>query len=223
MRIGGLHKLSLIDYPKKVAAVIFTQGCDFRCPFCHNPDLVLPEQFLSPMNEEEIFKFLAKRKDQLTGVVVTGGEPTIHSDLPDFLRKIKELGYSIKLDTNGNHPDVLKSLMDQGLIDYVAMDIKTSFARYSQAAGVSVDIQNIQRSIDLIVGSEIDYHFRTTVVHKLISENDLKNIKESLGQAKRYLLQEFVVDQMILDKTLKDERVYTEEEFKKLQQGWEKK
>lgn len=175
------------------------------------------------MNEEEIFKFLAKRKDQLTGVVVTGGEPTIHSDLPDFLRKIKELGYSIKLDTNGNHPDVLKSLMDQGLIDYVAMDIKTSFARYSQAAGVSVDIQNIQRSIDLIVGSEIDYHFRTTVVHKLISENDLKNIKESLGQAKRYLLQEFVVDQMILDKTLKDERVYTEEEFKKLQQGWEKK
>ncbi|MFA6378401.1 MAG: anaerobic ribonucleoside-triphosphate reductase activating protein [Candidatus Omnitrophota bacterium] len=223
MRIGGFQKLSLIDYPKKVAAVIFTQGCDFRCPFCHNPDLVLPEKFLPPISEDEIFKFLAKRQGQLTGVVVTGGEPTIHQDLPVFLKKIKDLGYCVKLDTNGNNPDALKDLFDQELIDYVAMDIKTSFERYAQAVGVSVHIENIQRSIDLIIASKSEYHFRTTVVHKFISEKELQDISLSLSQAKKYLLQAFVADQLILDKTLKDERTYTEEEFKKLQKDWEKK
>lgn len=223
MRIGGFQKISLIDYPKKVAAVIFTQGCDFRCPFCHNPDLVLPEKFLPPISENEIFRFLTKRQGQLTGVVVTGGEPTIHQDLPAFLKKIKDLGYCVKLDTNGNNPDALKNLFDQKLIDYVAMDIKTSFERYAQAAGVSVHIENIQRSIDLIIASKGEYHFRTTVVHKFISEKELQEIKASLIQAKKYFLQAFVADQLILDKTLKDERVYSEEEFRKLQKEWEKK
>jgi pyruvate formate lyase activating enzyme len=223
MHIGGFQKFSLIDYPQKVAAVIFTQGCDFRCPFCHNADLVLPEKFTPLLSEKDILEFLKKRKGQLTGVVITGGEPTIQGDLSDFLRKVKELGYSIKLDTNGNHPEVLKDLIDQQLVDYIAMDIKTSFGRYQEATGVDVDIKNIQRSIDAILGSGLDYHFRTTVVHKFISNNDLQEINKSLSQAKRYLLQEFVTDQLILDKTLKDERVYSQEELKALQEKWEKR
>ncbi len=222
MRIGGFQKFSLIDYPKKVAAVIFTQGCDFRCPFCHNADLVIPEKFLPPMDEEGIFQFLAKRQGQLTGVVVTGGEPTIHSDLPDFLKRIKALGYCVKLDTNGNNPQALKKLIQESLVDYIAMDIKTSLGRYDEAAGVKVDAQHIQESIKAIIDSGIDYHFRTTVVHKFISSKELKEISALLASAKRYLLQEFVADQSILDKALKDERVYSEEEFKAIQKDWEK-
>lgn len=223
MRIGGFQKFSLIDYPKKVAAVIFTQGCDFRCPFCHNPDLVLPERFSPLINEEEVLKFLLKRQDQLTGVVVTGGEPTIQSDLAEFLKKIKSLGYCLKLDTNGNNPKVLEGLFRQKLVDYIAMDVKTSFDRYEQATGVSVRIENIKRSIDLIIGSGVEYHFRTTLVHKFISENELQKISEALNRAKRYFLQEFVADQAILDKALQDSRAYSQEEFRDLQGKWEKR
>jgi len=223
MRIGGFQKFSLIDYPHKVAAVIFTQGCDFRCPFCHNADLVLPEKFLPPVNEEEVFKFLTKRQDQLTGVVVTGGEPTIHGDLPDFLKKIKDLGYSVKLDTNGNNPQALKKLIQEKLVNYIAMDIKTSFSRYPEAAGVSVDVGRIQESIKIIIGSGLDYHFRTTVVCKFISDSDLQDIANNLIDAKRYLLQGFSAKTQILDNTLKDARPYTEEEFQALQERWEKK
>ena len=225
MRIGGFQKFSLIDYPKKMAAVIFTQGCNFRCPFCYNPDLVLPEKYVQPINEEEILGFLEKRKSHLTGVVVTGGEPTIQRDLADFLRKIKGLGYAVKLDTNGNDPDVLAMLLAEGLVDYIAMDIKTFLARYSEATGVDINIENIKRSIDLIVNSEIDYHFRTTLIRKFISSNDLENIYKILDEAKakKYVIQRFDVKLRLLDETLKDGRVYSEDEFKELQQRWEKK
>ncbi len=222
MRIGGFQKFSLIDYPKKVAAVIFTQGCDFRCPFCHNPDLVLPEKFSPPIDEEEVLKFLLKRQGQLTGVVVTGGEPTIQNDLAEFLKKIKSFGYSIKLDTNGNNPKTLEDLFRQNLVNYIAMDVKTSFDLYEQAAGVGIDIENIKKSIDLIMGSGVEYHFRTTVVHKFISDNELQKIGKALNGAKKYFLQEFIVDHAILDKALQDSRIYSQEEFKNLQGKWEK-
>jgi len=223
MRIGGLQKFSLIDYPKKVAAVIFTQGCDFRCPFCHNPDLVLAERFSTPLSEEKVLEFLRKRQSQLSGVVVTGGEPTIHKDLSDFLRKIKSLGYDIKLDTNGNNPEALKNLIDQKLIDYIAMDVKTSLPRYDEAAGIHVDVDKIKTSIGLIIDSGIEYHFRTTVVHKFISSKELEDIYDYLKEAKKYFLQEFVPAGELLDENLKDSRVYSEEEFKELQKGWEKR
>lgn len=225
MRIGGLQKFSLIDYPKKVAAVIFTQGCNFRCPFCHNPDLVLPEQYNNPISEEEVLAFLEKRKGQLTGVVITGGEPTIHKDLGDFLRKIKSLGYAIKLDTNGSDPESLEALVDGGLVDYIAMDIKTSLPRYSEACGVDVDIQNIKKSISFIINSGVDYHFRTTLVSKYISSKDLEEISKTLSdaQARQYVIQKLDTKPRLLDETLKDGRVYSEEEFKALQQKWERK
>ncbi len=222
MRIGGFQKFSLIDYPQKVAAVIFTQGCDFRCPFCHNPDLVLPERFLPPVDQEEILKFLQKRQDQLSGVVVTGGEPTIHADLPEFLAKIKELGFAIKLDTNGNNPKALRALISDGLIDYIAMDIKTSLGRYREAAGIDVDVSHIQESVRVIIDSGIDYHFRTTLVCKLVSNNDLQDIADSLKDAKKYFLQTFSTKTPILDSLLKDARPYTEEEFQALKARWEK-
>lgn len=225
MRIGGLQKFSLIDYPKKVAAVVFTQGCNFRCPFCHNSDLVLPEQYNNPISEEEVLAFLEKRKGQLTGVVVTGGEPTIHKDLADFLRKIKTLGYAVKLDTNGSDPEFLKALVDGGLVDYIAMDIKTSLPRYSEASAVDVDIQNIKKSISFIINCGLDYHFRTTLVSKYISSKDLEDISKILNdaKAKQYIIQKLDTKSHLLDEALKDGRVYSEEEFKVLQQKWEKK
>lgn len=221
MLIGGLQKFSLIDYPKKVAAVIFTQGCNFRCPFCQNPDLVLPERYTEPIPEEEILSFLKTRQGQLTGVVVTGGEPTIQKDLTDFLRKIKSLGYAVKLDTNGNDPEALKKVLDAKLVDYVAMDIKTSLQRYSEAAGVAVDIKNIERSIEFIVDAGIDYHFRTTLVSKYISNNDLEDISRLLKKAKSYIIQKFDPKPHLVDEALKDGRVYSAGEFKALQQKWE--
>ena len=223
MRIGGFQKFSLIDYPGKVAAVIFTQGCDFRCPFCHNRDLVLPEKHIPPLDEEEILAFLDKRRGQLGGVTVTGGEPTVHKDLADFLRKIKDLGYSLKLDTNGNNPKALKDLIAQGLLDYIAMDIKTSFRRYQEAAGVEVCIRNIEESIALIVSSGIEHQFRTTLVHKFINDNDLESICSALKGAQRYILQKFDTVNPLVNESLKDIRTYSDEEFRSLQQKWERR
>lgn len=222
MLIGGLQKFSLIDYPKKVAAVIFTQGCNFRCPFCQNPDLVLSEKYTEPISEEEIFSFLRTRQGQLSGVVVTGGEPTVHADLPDFLKKIKDLGYAVKLDTNGNDPETLKKVLDEKSVDYVAMDIKTSPARYDEAAGVAVDMKNIERSIELIIDSGVDYHFRTTLVYKYLSEKDLEDISGLLKKAKNYVLQRFDPKPRLLDESLKDARVYSEEQFNAFKTRWQK-
>ncbi|HBR15703.1 MAG TPA: anaerobic ribonucleoside-triphosphate reductase activating protein [Candidatus Omnitrophica bacterium] len=202
MKIGGLLKFSLIDYPNKVAAVIFTQGCNFRCPFCHNPELVLPEKFQAPMAEEQVLDFLLKRRGQLEGVVVTGGEPTLQKDLLPFLKKIKDMGYQIKLDTNGSHPGVLREALQKKLVDFIAMDIKAPLEKYPQLTGVKDYLHAIEESIVLIESSAYPYQFRTTVVKSLLSEEYLQKILRLIKETSSYHLQPFVTTNPILDPSL---------------------
>ena len=161
MRIGGIQKISLIDFPGKVSTVIFTQGCNFRCEFCHNPSLVLPEMFNHVIDDGEVLSFLESRKGLIDGVVLSGGEPTIQADLCQFIEKTKKMGFLIKLDTNGTNPDVLSDLYSKNLLDYVAMDIKHTLGKYSTIVGKNTDIQKIQQSISIIMNSGVDYEFRT--------------------------------------------------------------
>ncbi len=190
MLIGGLQRFSLIDYPGKISAVIFTMGCNFRCPYCHNPELVEFNKG-NLIGEQYILSFLKERRKKLDGVVLTGGEPTLQSDIINFLRKIKELGFLIKLDTNGSYPEVIENLLKEKLVDYIAMDIKASLEKYNEVTNSNVDIEYIKRSIDIIIGSGIDYEFRTTVVRSQLSKNDILNIGRLIKSAKTYVLQEF--------------------------------
>lgn len=194
MIIGGLVKFSLSDYPGKASAVIFTLGCNFRCRYCHNPELVLPEQYAKKISEKEIFDFLESRRGKLDAVVITGGEPTMHVDLPEFLKKIKNLGFLVKLDTNGTRPSVIKGLIDEKLIDYVAMDIKAPFEskKYREIIKVPVDINDIENSIFIIKNSGLSYEFRTTVVKELTTFDDIREIAEQIKGADKYFLQKFV-------------------------------
>jgi pyruvate formate lyase activating enzyme len=204
MLLGGYQKLTLIDYPGKLATTVFTVGCSFRCSFCHNPELVLAssQQPATDGLEKEFFQFLKKRQGQLAGVCVTGGEPTIQPGIVDFIKKIKKLGYAVKLDTNGSRPDVLKKIIDQGLVDFVAMDIKNCPKRYSETAGTEVDIERIKLSVELIRRSGLDYEFRTTVVPGLHAEKDFREIAEWLDGSKKYYLQKYR-EVTILDPNLK--------------------
>jgi len=220
MHIAGLQKTTLVDYPGKVAATVFTRGCSFRCPFCHNPELVLPEKFSPLISIEGFFEFLEKRQGKLQGICITGGEPLLHADIGKFIGRIKELDYAVKLDTNGSYPDRLKELVDSGNIDYIAMDIKSPLSKYAEVAipGFELPISNhvpstkleasnlakqsqlkvkvlqsdIKRSIKLIMDSGIDYEFRTTVCHPLHLPEDFEEIGELIKGAKRYYIQNFV-------------------------------
>ncbi len=190
MIIHGLQKLTLLDYPGKVACTIFAGGCNFRCPFCHNASLVLPEQMSSPIDEEEIFSFLNKRKGLLDGVCLTGGEPLLYPDSKDFLTKIKKFGYFVKLDTNGSFPDRLKEIVSAGIIDYVAMDIKNSEEKYALTCGVNkMDFANIKSSIDFLLSGKIPYEFRTTVVKEFHDESSFVGISSLINGAENYFLQ----------------------------------
>ena len=191
MKIKGLQKLTLLDYPEKMACTVFLAGCNFRCPFCHNASLVtnIDDDYIS---EEEFFSFLNKRKGILNGVCITGGEPTLYPDLEDFIRRIKEMGYLVKLDTNGYNPDILIDLVNKGLIDYVAMDIKNSKEKYAVTAGLpSLDITRIEKSVQFLLSGAIPYEFRTTVVKELHNEEDMKSISHWIANADRYFLQSF--------------------------------
>ncbi len=220
MRIGGLQKFSLIDYPGKMAAVIFTQGCNFRCRYCHNPQLVLPECFQESIPEEEVFSFLEKRRGQLEAVVVTGGEPTIHIGLIPFLRKIRTLHYLIKLDTNGSNPAVLEKVFDQRLVDYAAMDLKAPLEEYSQMAGRFVDEDRLRKSIRLIIESGVTYEFRTTLVRPFCEAEKIAKIVKIIPDAARYILQPFVLSERVLDQRLLEEPQYTAPEVTALKQAW---
>ncbi|MBO5305965.1 MAG: anaerobic ribonucleoside-triphosphate reductase activating protein [Clostridia bacterium] len=192
MKIAGLRKLTLLDFPGRVACVVFTNGCNFRCPFCHNASLVLPRGEHEDISEEEFFAFLRKRKGILDGVVITGGEPTLANGLYEFIAAVKQEGYPVKLDTNGSFPDKLKPLLADGLLDYVAMDIKTLPEKYERVAGVSVDLDKLSESIDMIRKSGIPHEFRTTVVKGLHTKEDIVGIAKMLGEGEAYYLQGFV-------------------------------
>lgn len=192
MNIAGLQKMTLLDFPGKVACTVFLQGCNFRCPFCHNSDLLEREGSQS-IREEELLTFLKKRKGILDGVCITGGEPTLQPDLEDLIRKIKALGYPVKLDTNGSRPDVLKRLAGEGLLDYVAMDIKNSPDRYPQTAGIT-RLDHVEESIRFLMTGRVDYEFRTTVVAELHSPEAV----DSMGKWLSSLAPEYTIPRFYL-------------------------
>lgn len=192
MLISGLQKLTLLDYPGRVACTVFTGGCNFRCPFCHNASLVLPEQMVQDTNEEEVLSFLKKRVGVLDGVAVTGGEPLLHKDIGGFLSKVKALGYEIKLDTNGSFPELLMELVKDGLVDRVAMDVKNSPELYAYTVGLEkLDMTPIERSKEFLLSGTVDYEFRTTVVKGLHTRESLRGAAEWIKGAKEYYLQQF--------------------------------
>lgn len=191
MKIHGLQKMTLLDYPGKVACTVFLGGCDLRCPFCHNADL-LDMNAPALMDDQELMKFLKTREGLLEGVAFTGGEPLLRKDLPDLIAGIRELGFKIKIDTNGNHPDRLISLVESGMADYVAMDIKNSPERYAETAGMNdIDIGPIRESVSMLLENTIDYEFRTTTVAELHNDDSFEKIGRWINGARRYYLQRF--------------------------------
>lgn len=200
MNIAGVQKVTLLDYPGKVACEIFTQGCNFECPFCQNSGLI-PITNTGEFSEEEIFEYLTLRKNILDGVVITGGEPTVQKDLKGFIKKIKDLGLLVKLDTNGGNPKVLQELIDEKLVDYVAMDIKNIFNKYNITAGKKINLDNIKKSIEILKASKIDYEFRTTIIKEMHSLDDIISICKLVGNAK-YYLQNFEDSENVIDHSL---------------------
>ena len=191
MTINGMQKLTLLDYPGNVACLIVTQGCNFRCPFCHNSGLLDMNNNCEKIDEKEVFKYLEKRKGLLDGVCISGGEPLLQKDIEYFIRKVKDLGYKVKLDTNGSSPKKLKQLIEEGLIDYVAMDIKNDFLNYDKTAGMCTNIDNIKKSIEIIENSNIEYEFRTTIVKQFHDVGKLEKIIQYIGPNARYYIQNY--------------------------------
>ncbi len=195
MKLSAIQKFTVLDYPDKVACIAFTPGCNMRCGFCHNPEFVLPEKIQelqgSFIEEETFFNFLEKRRGLLDGVVVSGGEPTIWRDLPEFLAGIKKRGFLVKFDTNGNHPEILRILIEKNLVDYVAMDVKTSLAEYPKLVGGNVKSDHIKESIELLKASNIPHEFRTTLIKEIHTESVLQDMTGLLTGVERYYLQTF--------------------------------
>lgn len=214
MKIGGFQKFSLLDYPGKISAIVFTQGCNFCCPYCHNPEL-LPSGRECQVSQGEILEFLESRKGRLDAVVITGGEPTLQPDLLDFISQIKKLGYFVKLDTNGSNPKVLREIFEHKLVDYVAMDIKSPLDQYKIYTCNKDYSESIKASVKLIIESAISHEFRTTVVRSLLSEEDLCEIAKMLKGTKNYIMQKFVPSKVLDARFLKAD-TYTDEEFEKI-------
>ncbi len=214
MRIGGLQKCSLIDYPGKISAIVFTIGCNFRCPYCHNPELV-NETVETEYSESEIFDFLKTRIGKLDAVVITGGEPTLHDDLIHFMEKVKSLGFLVKLDSNGTHPYVLKEAIERKCVDYIAMDIKAPLSKYHTITGMPTNVEAIRESIALLMNSPVAYEFRTTINKALTSPEDVEEMAQAITGADAYYLQKFVSN-TILNPQLNRKITYTDEEFYEL-------
>ncbi len=191
MQIKGLQKTTLLDFPSKVACTLFTGGCNFRCPFCHNASLVLAPTTVDDISEEEFFKFLKKRVGVLDGVCITGGEPLLQHDIIPFMKKIHALGFAIKLDTNGSRPQLLREIVELGLVEHIAMDIKNSLPKYSLTAGTSINLDDVKESIDFIMNCGVSYEFRTTVVKELHTPDDMVSIGSLISGAENYYLQSF--------------------------------
>ncbi|MFH1426955.1 MAG: anaerobic ribonucleoside-triphosphate reductase activating protein [Patescibacteria group bacterium] len=245
MIIGGWQKFSLLDYPGQIAAIIFTKSCNFRCQFCYNPLLVwpsvkkdgsklkikkLPEkgknekdhlnhiQFSKQVKEDDLFCFLDKRKGKLDGIVITGGEPTIQADLPEFITKIKKLGYKVKLDTNGSHPEMLIKLLKAKLLDYIAMDIKGPREKYRKITNRKVDFNKIEKSVKIIMNSNLEYEFRTTIVPGLLNIDDIKKIGKLIKGAKKWWLQNFNSSVDLVNLNYKNKAAFSDEEMKEMQE-----
>lgn len=224
MKIGGFQKFTLIDYPGKIAAVVFTRGCNFRCGYCHNPELVnpdsCPDSFPDPISDKGILEFLKNRKGELEGVVVTGGEPLLQEGLENFLAEIKKLGYAVKLDTNGCFPGKLRDIVGKGLVDYLAMDIKAPLEKYGKIVNSEVGPEKIGESIGLLAGSGLSHEFRTTVVKSLLKEEDILDIGKLLEPSSLYVLQKFVPSKT-LDPKFMMETGYPVEELEKIRKKLE--
>lgn len=216
--IRAALRSSLVDYPGKIAMVLFTNGCNFRCPFCHNPELAkgtAPEKQISP---EEILSYLESKAKWLDGVCITGGEPCLHEGLPAFCRMVKEKGFLVKLDTNGTNPEMLKELIENKLVDYIAMDIKSSPKNYEIAAGAKTNLEAIGKSISLIQKSGLPYEFRTTVVPGLFDEKTAEGIGGLLQGAEKYVLQQFNPGSLLLDEGYMEKQPYSPEELEKFRE-----
>jgi pyruvate formate lyase activating enzyme len=217
MKIGGIQKTSLLDYPGEISAIVWTIGCNFRCPFCYNRDIVLGN--VKSIPEEEIFSFLEIRKGLLDGVVITGGEPLLQDDIFDFCNKLKKMSYLVKIDTNGTFPEKLKELIEKNLIDYVAMDIKAPKNKYEKLTNVKVDIKKIEESIKVLQNSKIDYEFRTTFVPGMLTQNDIIEIGKWLKNSKKFYLQQFKPISPMISKNLENICPYSEEQLKDTIEG----
>lgn len=215
MLIGGLQKTSLIDYPDRVSCIVFTVGCNFRCPFCQNSELVTNTKHSPLISEEYFFSFLESRKGLLDAVVITGGEPLMQKDMESFLKRVKSMGFLVKLDTNGSFPDILERMIKKRLVDYVAMDVKSSQEKYGRASGVEMDIGKVRKSVEVIMKSGVDYEFRTTAVPGIHSKEDFIEIGRWLRGAKKYYIQKFS-NEKTLDSRLSEGKPFTEGEAGKI-------
>ncbi|MDO8565611.1 MAG: anaerobic ribonucleoside-triphosphate reductase activating protein [Candidatus Moranbacteria bacterium] len=216
MILSGIQKFTLIDFPGKIACVLFTGGCNYRCGFCHNPEFVLPEELAklskSFIPEVAALNFLKRRRGMLEGVVISGGEPTIMPDLESFIVKVRDLGFAVKLDSNGNRPEVLRSLIEKKLVDYIAMDFKTSLPEYQSLVGKWADEKKLQESINLLKQGDVDYEFRTTLVREVHTPEILEAMSKTLVGSKRLYLQTFRPG-IVLDPTFKDYHAFSSEEM----------
>jgi len=216
MQIHGLNKTTLLDYPGIVASGIFTGSCNFRCPFCQNADLVLNPASAPLIPEEEVLAHLRKRKNIIKGICISGGEPTLQKDLKEFVIKCRDIGLLVKLDTNGYRPEVLKELVNEGLIDYVAMDIKSSLPHYHETAGVEINTELIKESIDFLLASPVEYEFRTTVVRELHNAEIMEEISELIKGADKYFLQGYVDSDRVISRIFSSYSRVELESFKKI-------
>lgn len=222
MLIGGLQKTTLIDFPGKIACTVFLSGCNFYCPWCYSPELVLPEkikkhaQLGHPISEKEFFEFLKSKEGLLEGVVICGGEPTLNKDLSEFIKKIKKLGFSVKLDTNGSNPEMLKDLINKKLVDYVAMDIKAPLNKY-QVSGIKYQaLENIEESVEILKKGKVDYEFRSTVLPNVHSEEDIINMAKWIKGSRVYYLQQFRPEKT-LDPKYEKYKPFSQEQLEKIQ------
>ncbi len=216
MRIGAIQRLSLIDYPGKIAAVLFSQGCPFSCPFCHNPHLVDSKQFTKPISLNEVKSFLCSRRNEIEAIVFSGGEPTIHLTLPLLIQEVKEMGFLTKLDTAGTNPEMIESLLKNDLLDYIAMDIKGPLARYAEITRTAFPSDHIEKSIRLIVESHIPYEFRSTILPSLHQKEDILAMAQMISHARLYVLQTFR-NHATLSSHLKNAASFSEEDLLLLQ------
>ncbi len=215
VNIKGLLKTTMIDYPGKMASEVFFGGCNMRCPFCHNIELVKDSDKLDSISEDVVMSFLKKRRKWIDGLVISGGEPTIHRDLPEFMKKVKDTGFLVKLDTNGTNPGVIEKLIKDGLIDCIAMDIKSSPDGYDKATGTKVDMKAIRKSVSLIMNSGLDYEFRTTLVPGLHKKEDVREIGKWLKGARKYAIQQFNSGET-LDPRLKGRHSFSGKELREM-------